>query len=163
MHHPFIAALAALAIAVTASPHAAAQKAPDPLESRLVARKVVTVEGRESLVDAASARPGDVIEYVATYRNGGKATIRGLQATLPIPPQTEYLPGSARPARAQASTDGRTFADMPLKRTVTRNGAQVEELVPYREYRALRWNAGELGGENSLAFTARVRVSEGQP
>jgi hypothetical protein len=52
---------------------------------------------------------------------------------------------------------------MPLKRTVTRNGAQVEELVPYREYRALRWNAGELGGENSLAFTARVRVSEGQP
>jgi uncharacterized repeat protein (TIGR01451 family) len=163
MSHPLLTAIAALAIAVTVSPFAAAQKAPDPLESRLVARKVVLVEGRESLVDAASAGPGDVIEYVATYRNGGKATIRGLQATLPIPPQTEFIPGSARPASAQASTDGRTFADMPLRRTVTRNGKQVQEHVPYREYRALRWNAGELGGEDSKVFSARVRVSEGQP
>jgi uncharacterized repeat protein (TIGR01451 family) len=163
MTHRFAAALAAMAIAFTASPFAAAQKAPDPLESQLVARKVVTAEGRESLVDAASAGPGDVIEYVATYRNAGKDAIRGMQATLPIPAQTEFIPGSARPAKAQASTDGRTFADMPLKRTVTRNGVQVEEQVPYREYRALRWNAGELGGESSKIFSARVRVSDGQP
>jgi uncharacterized repeat protein (TIGR01451 family) len=158
MSHQIHAACAALAIALAASPLAIAQKGPDALESQLTARKVVVAEGRESLVEAANAKPGDVIEYVATYRNGGKAAIRGLQATLPIPPQTEFIPGSARPAQVQASTDGRAFAAIPLRRTVTRNGQQIEEQVPYREYRALRWQAGELGGEKTMAFTARVRV-----
>jgi uncharacterized repeat protein (TIGR01451 family) len=147
-----------IAALLAAAPVALAQRVGDPLESQLSARKVVVAEGRETLVDAASARPGDVIEYVATYRNTGKSPIRGLQATLPIPQQTEFIPGTTRPAESKASLDGRTFADIPLKRKVTRDGKQIEEQVPYREYRALRWFAGELGGEKTMAFTARVRV-----
>jgi hypothetical protein len=42
-----------------------------------------------------------------------------------------------------ASLDGSAFAAVPLKRTVTRGGKPVEEQVPYREYRAIRWLAGE--------------------
>ncbi len=114
--------------------------------------------GRESLADAADAKPGDVIEYVATYRNTGKAAVTGMQATMPVPPQTEFIAGSARPAQAKASLDGRSFADIPLKRTVERDGRRIEVEVPYREYRYLRWFAGELGGGKSAAFTARVRV-----
>jgi uncharacterized repeat protein (TIGR01451 family) len=148
----------ALMLAVLAPAAAMAQKPAEPLESRLDARKVVLVDGRESLVDAAAVRPGDLIEYVATYRNTGKGAITGLQATVPIPPQTEFVPGSARPAQAQASVDGRNFAAIPLKRTVTRAGKQIEEQVPFREYRALRWFAGELVGGSTAAFTARVRV-----
>lgn len=158
MIQPFRAALAALAVAATASTIAFAQMSPEPVESMLVARKVVVAEGREALVDAADARPGDVIEYAATYRNAGKDAIRGLKATLPVPPQTEFIPGSARPAKAQASLDGRAFADMPLRRKVTRNGQSVEEAVPLREYRAIRWAAGDLGSGSATTFTIRVRV-----
>jgi len=158
MIRPFRLALAALVVATASSTLALAQKGAEPLESTLVARKVVVAEGRESLADAADARPGDVIEYVATYRNTGKDAIRGLKATLPVPPQTEFIPGSSRPARARASLDGRAFAEMPLRRTVTRNGQAVEEPVPYREYRAVRWDAGDLVAGGSLSFTIRVRV-----
>lgn len=152
------AALAGLALALFAAPGALAQKAGDALESRLEARKVIVADGRESFVEAAAAKPGDVIEYVATYRNTGKGAISGLQATMPIPPQTEFIPGTARPAKARASLDGKAFADIPLKRQVMRDGKQVEEQVPFREYRYLRWFAGDLGGEKTAAFTARVRV-----
>ena len=158
MIRPLLLALAALAIATASPSLALAQKGAEPVESVLVARKVVVAEGRESLVDAADARPGDVIEYAATYRNTGKEAIRGLKATLPIPPQTEFIPGSARPAKAQASLDGRAFADMPLRRKATRNGQAVEEDVPWREYRAIRWAAGDLGAGSSLTYTIRVRV-----
>ncbi|MGE0357274.1 MAG: hypothetical protein AB7P08_10190 [Burkholderiales bacterium] len=157
MRYPLVHALAA--IALTGAAAAFAQQA-QPLQSRLEARKVVISEGRESLVDAANARPGDVIEYVATYRNTGKSAITGLQATLPIPHETEFIPGSARPSAAKASLDGRVFADIPLKRTVQRDGRPVEVSVPWREYRALRWSAGELGAEKTATFVARVRVTD---
>jgi uncharacterized repeat protein (TIGR01451 family) len=146
------------AILVAAMPSAWAQKSAEPLESRLEARKVVVVDGKESFADANAARPGDVIEYLATYRNTGSGAITGLLATVPIPANTEYVPDSARPAGAQASLDGRTYAAVPLRRTVTRDGKRIEEQVPYREYRYLRWSAGTLGGGKTLAFTARVRV-----
>lgn len=152
------AVLAMLALGTGAVPAASAQSPEEPLETRLVASKVVVVDGRESLVEAASARPGDVIEYTASYRNTGKDPIKGLKATLPIPTHTEFIPGTARPARASASADGLAFAPMPLKRTVFRDGKPAEEAVPYREYRAIRWSAAELGGGKTASFTARVRV-----
>jgi uncharacterized repeat protein (TIGR01451 family) len=130
-----------------------------PVETRLEARKVVrAADGQEAFTAAADAKPGDVIEYVATYRNRGRAAVRNLQATLPIPADTELVAASANPPAAKASVDARTWGDMPLKRNVTRNGVQVEEQVPLREYRYLRWSPGELGGEQTLTFTARVRV-----
>lgn len=152
-----------VALSLFAAPAAFAQKSGDPLQSVLVARKVIVAEGRESLVEATAARPGDVIEYVATYRNAGKNAITGLQANLPIPPQTEFVPGTARPAQVKASLDGRSFADIPLKRTVVRDGRRIEEQVPYREYRALRWIVGELGGGKSADFAARVKVIDDGP
>lgn len=152
------AAGAILAAFLAAAPAAWAQQGAAPLESRLAARKVVVVDGRDTFADANAARPGDVIEYLATYRNTGASALTGMQATVPIPANTEFVPGSARPAGAKASLDGRAYADIPLKRTVTRDGKQVEEQVPYREYRYLRWTAGELGGGKTLVYTARVRV-----
>ena len=146
------------AVAVSAAGVAAAQGR-DPVETRLEARKVVRdAEGRESLASADAARPGETIEYVATYRNTGKQPVRNLAATLPIPANTELIAGSARPANAQASLDGRTFSAPPLKRRVVRDGKSVDEDVAPREYRYLRWLPGELGGEASVSFSARVRV-----
>lgn len=152
-------ALAALALA--AAPAAAQPTAPQPLETRLEARKVATAaDGKESYSDAAAARPGDVIEYVATYRNAGKVPITRLEATLPIPSETELVADSVRPAGARASVDGKTFAPLPLKRARRVDGRDIEEAVPLREYRALRWQAAELGAGQQLAFSARVKVAD---
>jgi uncharacterized repeat protein (TIGR01451 family) len=148
-----------LAIAAMLAAPAVHSQQNGPVETRLEARKVVrAADGQESFAAASEAKPGDVIEYVATYRNRGRAAVRNLQATLPIPPDTEFVPSSANPPAAKASVDSRTWGDMPLKRKVVRNGVQVEEQVPLREYRYLRWSAGELGGEQTLTFAARVRV-----
>jgi uncharacterized repeat protein (TIGR01451 family) len=154
----WIRAATAVAIAVCGW-NAQAQKAGTDVETRLEARKVVAAaDGKETFAPADQARPGDVIEYVATYRNTTRQPVRNLDGTLPIPQQTEFLPGSQKPAQAEASLDGRTYAPMPLTRKVQRNGATVDEAVPARDYRFLRWHADVLGAEKSVAFTARVRV-----
>lgn len=156
--HRRTAGLLALA-AITALPLRADQ---GPVETRLEARVVVrATDGRESFAPADSARPGDVIEYVATYRNAGDRAVKSLEATLPIPANTELLPGTIRPATARASLDAAQFAAPPLKRTVTREGRSVEEPVPYREYRYLRWQVAQLEPRKSVSFSARVRVVNG--
>lgn len=154
--------LGAVVICASVALPLAAQQ-PGPVVSHLEARKVVaTADGRESFGSAGLARPGDVIEYVATYRNTGREPVKNLVATLPIPPDTELVPGSVRPATAKAGVDSNAFGDMPLKRSVQRDGLQVEEQIPLREYRYLRWVAGELAGEKSVTFAARVRVVDGK-
>ena len=147
-----IAALGAFALPISA-------QQPGPVETRLEARKVVLgADGKESLVPADSAKPGDIIEYAATYQNKGRAAVKNLEATLPIPANTEFIPGSPKPGTAKASVDSRTFSDIPLKRTVKKDGKDVQENVPAREYRYLRWFPGELGGEKSVTYVARVKV-----
>jgi len=155
---PVIRALAALAILAAAWP-AAAQQQSNPLVTKLEARKVVHgADGKDSFAPAESAKPGDVIEYVATYRNTGKQPLRNLEATLPIPQNTEFVPGSATPGSAKASVDAKSFAAMPLKRTTLKDGKPVEALVPVRDYRSLRWIAGDLPADKTATFTARVKV-----
>ena len=148
---------AAVWIAAIVAPAVAQQKA--PVETRLEARKVdVAADGKESFSPAEAAKPGDVLEYTATYRNTTDSPIRNLEATLPIPPQTELVAGSIRPANAKASLDAIRFADMPLKRKAIKDGREVEEAVALSEYRALRWYPGALAPNQLLTFTARVRV-----
>jgi len=153
-----IAGLLAL-VAIAALPLRAAE---GPVETRLEARKVTrAADGRESFSPAENARPGDVIEYVATYRNTGDQAVRALEATLPIPANTELVPGSIRPAGARASLDAAEFAPLPLKRSVTRDGRRVDESIPYREYRYLRWQVPRLEAKKSVTVSARVRVVDG--
>jgi uncharacterized repeat protein (TIGR01451 family) len=147
----------ALALACAAAQVASAQ--PGAVETRLEARKVDrAADGRETLGDAQSARPGDVIEYTASYRNTGKQPVRNLEATLPIPGNTEYLEGTVQPAQAKASVDAHAFGTLPLHRRVVRDGKPVDEPVPLREYRYLRWYPGELAPGQTVSFSARVRV-----
>lgn len=149
-----------LALACAAAQGAYAQSK-GAVETSLEAHKVErAADGRETLAPAPSARPGDVIEYAATYRNGGKQVVRDLEATLPIPANTEYVEGTVQPAQAKASVDANAFGALPLKRRVVRDGKPVEETVPLREYRYLRWYPGDLEPGKSVTFTARVKVIE---
>jgi len=152
--------IAALALAGALPAHAQ-PAAKDPVEARLEVRKVArSADGRESLATADAVKPGDVLEYRVTYRNAGPQAVRDFVATLPIPAATELVAGSERPAGARASVDARDFAPVPLRRKVRRDGREVEESVPLRDYRALRWSAPELKAGQTLTYSARVKVLE---
>jgi uncharacterized repeat protein (TIGR01451 family) len=131
-----------------------------PLAVKLERRKVQLVAGKELLQSAETAKPGDVLEEVATYTNRSSAPVAGVEATLPVPANTQLVPGSVNPSTARVSLDGVTFAPMPLRRKVRlADGTVVERDVPAGEYRFLRWYPGKLEAKQSISFAARFRVN----
>jgi len=125
----------------------------------LVANKIMKSNGTEVQQSGKTARPGDTIEYVAEYRNTDKTGVRNVVATLPVPAGMEYLSDTESPRPALASTDGTHFSAIPLKRKVRNAAGQpTQELVPYSEYRTLRWDLGEISGGGTKTVRARVRV-----
>ena len=163
--HRFVRLMLALAIAAAvsrpafAAPASSAKPAAGSVAVELTASRVTKAQGKEVLVPAGQAKPGELIEYRALYRNDGAGAANGLMATLPIPRGTQYVAGSALPRGVQASLDGRTFAPVPLRRTVqTPDGRTVVQDVPLAEYRALRWPLGALPARDKRTVSARVRV-----
>ena len=123
----------------------------------LTQSKVVKgVDGKEQFLDATSVKPGDVLEYRATYSNRSAASVKSVVAALPIPEGLQYQPKSAKPfvAALQAATNDGKFGAEPLVRTVT--GKTVP--VPYADYRTLRWNLNELAAGAKTTVSARVVV-----
>ncbi len=142
------------------SMHALADgEAANQVEAKLSASIVRMVGNKEVLELADKAKPGDVIEYSAVYRNPSKP-VKDVLATLPVPQGMEYIAGSAAPKTVMASLEGKTFAAMPLKRQVKlADGKTVEQLVPYSEYRFLQWKLGDMANKASFKVSARMRVS----
>lgn len=134
--------------------------AAEPLTATLEARKVLVADGKEQFAAASEAKPGDVLEYRATYKNVSKKPLGAVMATLPVPATgVEYLFSSAMPAGAEASIDGTQFAAAPLKRLVQLpDGRHEQQLVPAAEYRFLRWPLGDLPAGASKTVSARMRV-----
>lgn len=157
----FVSCLAAAFAQAVGMPLAFAQKAAaDPLQIVLVRAKVVVENGREVMQSAAIAKPDDVLEEVATYTNTSNLVLKSVEATLPIPPNTELVMASVKPANAKASIDGKSFSKIPLTRKVRQpNGVEVEQPVPLGEYRYLRWYPGELQPGKPMSFSARFRVA----
>lgn len=132
-----------------------------PVKVKLDQYKVVTSEnGKESLVDASSIKPGDVIEYRATYTNQDGKPVTGLQAILPIPEGMEYLPKTARPGpgKALAATARGAYAPEPLTRQLRVNGSVQIEPVPYVQYRSLKWDLGQLAPGATQTVSARAQL-----
>lgn len=147
--------------------------APVEAPSTPVAAKAVTVvltqskvvkgsDGNEQFQDAATIKPGDVIEYKATYTNNTGKPVKGLVADLPIPEGLEYLPRSAKPGASlvKAATKNAVFESEPLVRKLA--GGKTEP-VPYSEYRMLRWSLGQLPANGSTAVSARAKVEAVAP
>lgn len=130
-----------------------------PVTSQLLAQRVEMVAGKPVLKAAGDGKPGDVLQYSATYRNTGATTAGKLLATVPVPPGTTFIAASAEPAQAQASTDGTTFAPMPLTRLVKQaDGSTRKEPVPLADYRALRWEIGSLPAGATSVVSLRVSI-----
>lgn len=134
---------------------------PSPAEVKvaLTAIKIIAASGAEQRQSADKANPGDIIEYAADYRNTGRSSVSNVVATLPIPYGMEYIPDTAEPGQVMASTDEHNYAPIPLKRSVRgADGKMVEQLVPFSEYRSLRWKLGDIQGEGSKSVKARMKV-----
>ncbi len=134
------------------------------LESFLVVSTTSNGKTTEKFEKANSAKPGSVLEYRTTAQNPTDKPITKLVMDLPIPKNTVYLEGSATNvasvATLLASADNkRSFAALPLKRKVTKDGKTVEELVPVNQYTHLRWVVGApLAAKASVTFKARVKI-----
>ncbi|MGP4787593.1 hypothetical protein ACTXGJ_00525 [Psychrobacter sp. 1Y11] len=129
--------------------------AEDALKMQLSANKVVTnSEGKVSYVPVNTAPAGTVVQYKATYSNTIDEDIQDLEVVLPIPANMTFT-GEASPASAQASIDGKNYADMPLMRKV--DGKMIK--IPYSEYRTLRWNIKLLPAQKSAAVALNTTVN----
>jgi uncharacterized repeat protein (TIGR01451 family) len=146
--------------ALAVSAHAEVGKK-DDIEVKLTQSRIsINTAGVETHQTAEQIKPGDVIEYRATYRNTSNHLIKGLQGTLPIPTETAFVASSGLPAGGLASVDGTQFAAIPLKRKVKLpSGKEVEQEIPVSEYKALRWNLGDLDEGKSATVQARVKVN----
>jgi uncharacterized repeat protein (TIGR01451 family) len=148
----FLAAVLASSLAVAAEAE---------VQVDLTAQRVVRdAQGKETLVVGDQAKPGEILEYRAVYRNAGSGNVQKLMATLPIPVGMEYVPRTATPTPVMASVDGHRYEAVPLQRKVRlSDGREALRDVPVSEYRFLRWAVGTLPGKGEQAVRARVRVA----
>jgi len=131
----------------------------EPITVHMDAYQIISTKDAEKRIEAKKVKPGDVLEYVATYHNTTKHSIAHIKATLPIPQGTVFVANSARPRHATASLDGKVFQVMPLKHRVKqKDGSWKEELVPLDAYRFLRWDLKVLDKGSEQKVSARVRL-----
>lgn len=127
---------------------------------------VVTTQddGTETLQEASSVEPGQLIEYQMQYRNNGDDPLSGLAVTGPVPGGTQYVGGTAASETAhvfEASIDGGSSWHIePLVRTVIQpDGTEKQEVVAPEEYTHVRWLAAEpLASDASQQYRYRVQV-----
>jgi uncharacterized repeat protein (TIGR01451 family) len=133
-----------------------------PLLVTLNAQKVqIGVDGKETFSKADKVKPGDVIQYNAIYRNRSKTSIKGLNASLPIPVGMEYIRKSAKPTSVLASIDDVKYEAEPLMRSLIDEENKSKQIeVAYHEYRSLRWTVGSLDAGKKVDVSARMRVNE---
>ena len=123
----------------------------------------------EKTVPAAEVAPGDVLLWVLTAQNASGKTLERVALTIPIPPHTVYVAGSARPLKLGELTieplfsyDGTHFARPPLKKRVkVQEGDRVVEkevVVPPEAYTHVRWLVPELRDGEKVQVSLRTQV-----
>jgi uncharacterized repeat protein (TIGR01451 family) len=130
-----------------------------PLAIVLTVKKVaIDAQGKETLADAPETKPGDLLEYSATYTNRSAKSIKDVVATLPIPQNTVYEANSAKPRGALAAVGADYGAEPLLRKVRAKDGKEKTEPVPYAEYRSLRWRIATLEAGRAVTVAARVKV-----
>ncbi|WP_296237573.1 hypothetical protein [Psychrobacter sp. UBA5136] len=125
------------------------------VKMELITNKVVKEErGKTVYVPVRTASAGTIIQYKATYTNTLAQDINDLTVTLPIPSSMTFT-GEAYPISAQASTDGKNYADMPLMRQLA--GKVIK--TPLSEYRYVRWNIKFLPAKKTATVSLNTIVN----
>jgi hypothetical protein len=126
------------------------------------------VDGKETMLPTDRAAPGELMQYVASYSNqthllsskeqNRERALSGVIATMPIPLAMNYL-GNAKPIPNMASLDGIHFTAYPLTKTVKQTDGSTKQVpVDFAEYRALRWNLGDIAPKSMMKVVADVQV-----
>lgn len=120
-----------------------------------------TGEPQRRLVDAESVVPGDELRYTITFTNAGSEVVDAgsIVITNPIPPETEYLDGTAFGSGTEIdfSLDGETFAPAD-ELMISQGGAEV--IASAKDYRSIRWvfqPALEPGETGNVSFNVRLK------
>ncbi|PHR64116.1 MULTISPECIES: DUF11 domain-containing protein [unclassified Alcanivorax] len=151
--------ISALAVLMSAAVWADA-----PLSSQMDSYLVTHENGKEVVVEAEQASPGDIVEYRLTYTNNSDQPLSGLVITGPIPTNTVYLKDSAA---TQVSADftvsidnGDSFQAEPVTKTVTgENGQSKNVEVSPSDYTQVRWQPkGSLQPDQVQQYRYRVTV-----
>ncbi|ACT51781.1 DUF11 domain-containing protein [Methylovorus glucosotrophus] len=154
-----VAVLCMLAVQVSfaEAPVSAATASQQAVTVNLIQNKVIKDEkGIEKRIEASSVKPNDVIEYRVTYKNVTDKPVKGLIANLPIPDGLEYQASSAKPSRnAVVAAEDATYSREPLAK---KQSDGTTKLVPYNEYRHVRWDLGTLAPGASVEVVARAKV-----
>lgn len=114
-----------------------------------VSKVTQAADGQEKFVEAAQARPGDVLVYRAIYTNQVARNLHNVVAAMPIPVGLTYQVDSAHPAPAEASIDGKIY--FPI--------ATPPEGVTPAQWRAVRWPARVLSAGAGFTVELRAQVN----
>ena len=115
----------------------------NPVSVRLEIFIVSRVGGNETFQEAATARPGQTVEYRLFANNDGDTTLPPGTVVVsgPVPEGTTYVANSATPTSddvlTEFSVDGETFGDgdAPLFKTV----AGARQPAAPSDYSVVRW------------------------
>lgn len=115
------------------------------------------------LVPATSASPGEVLEYVLSYKNEGDEAATNAVIEDPIPKGTTFLANTATGESAEitfSSDGGKTFA-VPVKLTYEiklPSGAVERRVATPAEYTNVRWTVKQIapGARGQVSFRVRV-------
>jgi uncharacterized repeat protein (TIGR01451 family) len=161
-----VKALALAAFAVSISLAAAAAAKPRIVVAISQSKEVVeTTDGgnKTRLVPAKTASPGEVLEYVLSYKNEGDEAATNAVIEDPIPKGTTFLANTATGENAEITFSldgGKTFA-VPVKLTYQiklPSGAVERRVATPAEYTHVRWTVKEVapGATGQVSFRVRV-------
>lgn len=133
--------------------------------------RVLVREGKEAYEEnPVGVKPGEVLEWRLVAENRTQAPLQRVVLVIPIPKETFYLEGTARPLELMGQQvlpefsfdGGKTFALPPLKRKVkvVEGGQEVEKeiVVDPKEYTHARWVIPVLGPGAKVQVALRTQV-----
>ena len=162
-----VKALPLVAFALAISLAAAAAAKPRIVVAIQQSKEIVetTDAGKKTrLVAATSASPGEVLEYVLSYKNEGDEAATNAVIEDPIPKGTTFLANTANGENAEitfSSDGGKTFA-VPVKLTYEMklpSGAVERRVATPAEYTNVRWTVKQIAPGASGQVSFRVRVN----
>lgn len=134
---------------------------PNPIDVQLTVLKVEnSPAGLETLNQARTIHPGDILQYELLYRIKGTGKVLELLAQLPVPEGMEYMADTAQPTNVLVSRDGEDFLPLPLSRKGGNSGvAELPPETPLVEYRYLGWPLRGISPGEEAKVSARLKVN----
>lgn len=133
-----------------------------PLQGKMDIYKIVRVDGQYKRFTMTKAKPGDILEYVVSYKNTGNKPIKNIQIIGPIPAQSYVMPSSIKMPTAKpmmVSIDGgNTYNVPPMKRKVRQGNKIVEVVVSDKEWTHLKCTVPELAADKTTEMRYWVYV-----